>query len=172
MRVRGFVFSIAVALGVLSAGASAQAPPPPPPPPPSGAMSTVRPSSRQVANELLDEFDVLLKMLNKAPLDQAEFGRKLGNMAQNGNACLEAGVFDRAFYARYERLLRALLVYSITDPGGLIREFTDRELGTFVKETTGQRLDREAPASEQIALFAEAVAGEMTGLRAAALRLP
>lgn len=162
MRARFAVAALLVAVPVFG-----QTLPPPPPPPPA-LSSTPRPRS-EVAGELLDRIQGVFDRMSSA--GERELADELSNLALDGRACLQEGVFDREFHARYARLLRVLRLALITDTGDILADIVNRELIAFVKDVTGRTYDPAAGASEQIVLFSDAVATEFAALHAQARRL-
>jgi hypothetical protein len=165
MRAR---FAVAALLAAVPAFSQTVPPPPPPPPPPAGLSSTPRPHS-EVAVELLDRMQGVFDRMSSA--GERELADELSSLALDGRACLQQGVFDREFHARYARLLRVLRLALITDTGDILADIVNRELVAFVKDVTGRTYDPAAGASEQIVLFSDAVAAEFTALHAQARRL-
>lgn len=162
-------FPWVAALGLCSTALLAQVPAPPPPPPPAGLLSQARPSNAQVASELLDRLQRVFDQMGS--VEEGELAAELSNLARDGRACLESAIFDKNFHARYARLLRVVRLVLITDTGDILADIVNRELVAFVRDVTGKAYDPSAGASEQIVMFSDAVATELTQLHALAKKL-
>jgi hypothetical protein len=166
MRAR---FAVAALLAAVPAFSQTLPPPPPPPPPPAVAARATPRSHSEVTLELLERLQQVFDRMSVA--EERELADELSSLAHAGRACLQEGVFDREFHARYARLLRVLRLVLITDTGDILTDIVDREIGAFVKDVTGKTYAPEAGASGQILLFSDAVATEFTTLHAQARRL-
>lgn len=166
MRDRRF-FPFVAALGLCSTTLLAQGPVPPLPPPASSPAAT--PSHTQVASELLDRLQRVFDRMGSEA--EAELAAELSNLAHDGRAGLAHGVFDKNFHARYARLLRVVRLVLITDTGDILADIVNRELVAFVRDVSGKVYDPSAGGSEQIVMFSDAVAAELTQLHALAKKL-
>jgi hypothetical protein len=147
-------------------------PPPPPPPPPAGAVQlpAVGETNKRTVVELLDRFQQMSEKL-AGGANEIDLGHELSVLANDARSCLERGVLSSAFHARFARLLLVMRLATITDTGRILAPITDREFSSFVKAVTGQVYDPKGPASEQIAMFSDAVATELTRLRVLATQM-
>ncbi len=144
-------------------------PPPPPPPPP--LQDRAAPTHAQVAVELLDRLQAQFDVLG-AMRDEREVGHELSMLANDARACLNDGALTPAFHSRFARLLLVVRLAIITDTGHILAPIVDREFTAFVHDVTGKVYDPNGSASEQIGVFSDAVATELTRLRALARRMP
>lgn len=149
-------------------------PPPPPPPPPSppgaGPPPSVKETNIRIVGELLDRFEQTFEKL-AGGANEIDLGHELSVLANDARSYLEGGVLTSAFHARFAQVLLVTRLATITDTGRILAPITDREFTSFVKAATGKVYDPKGPASEQIAMFSDAMATELTRLRVLAKQM-
>jgi hypothetical protein len=147
-----------VILAVVPAAARVPARQNTPPPSASGAIA------EQVALLLDGAQAVIDKMGGGAA--ETDLGHDLSVLANFGRDLLRDGFITPAFHTRFARVLLVLRLAVITDTGRILAPIVNREFIAFVRSVTGKTYDPDGPPSQQIALFSDAVATEVTRLRA------
>jgi len=124
-----------------------------------GALQTAHPGVK-----LLENLNALFDRMSEGQISESEGTAALDKLMDQAAALRESGRLEAAFMKRFHRLLLVLRLSFITDRKGILRPLVDREFGSFVKDATGKTYDPEAGATQQIALFAEAVNAEILSL--------
>ena len=127
-------------------------------------------SHASIAGRLLDRLQETFDKIG-GPTTEADLGHELSVLSNDGRDFLAGGILTPAFHARFARLLLVVRLATITDTGRVLASVTDREFASFVRDVTGKTYDPRGSVSLQIAMFSDAVATELTRLRAAARQL-
>jgi len=144
--------------------------PPPPSPLPQTAPSEKPRIHAEMATELLDRLQAVFGKLS-GPADEADLGHQLSVLADTGRERLDARIITPAFHARFARVLLVVRLATITDTGQILKPIVNKEFVAFVRDVAGKTYNPRAPISDQIGMISDAVATELTRLRALARQL-
>jgi hypothetical protein len=137
---------------------------------PQSASSDMPSANAEAAARMLDGLQGVFDAMS-GPADESDFGHRLSVIADTGRDLLNARMITPAFHARCARVVLVVRLAIITDTGQILKPIVNREFVAFVREVTGKTYNPQAPASQQIAVFSDAVATELTKLREEAKRL-
>lgn len=142
--------------------ALAQVPPPPPPPP---LPKNWKPAQVKVKTGL-ELVDGLQKLLERLPRMQHDgIVADLEGLRSNARESLGMARISQAFFDRFQRLIRVERLALTDDPDQILKPCVDRELGAFIRAVLGHN-DPKYKVEITIQLFSEAIATELTRLRA------
>jgi len=97
---------------------------------------------------------------------ESDLAHELSSIAGDGRSMLAAEIITPAFHQRFARVLLVVRLAIITDSGKILSPIVDREFIAFVRSVTGKTYNPDGPVTEQIGVFSDAVATELTRLRA------
>ena len=143
--------------------AQVQVPPPPPPPPP--LPKNWKPAQEKIKTgmELVDGLQEFLERLPRMKHDGIV--ACLEGLRSDARESLGMARISQAFFDRFQRLIRVERLALTDDPDRILKPCIDRELSAFIHSALG-RNNPKYKVEITIQLFSEAVAAEMTGLRA------
>jgi len=128
------------------------------------ALSSPGAMAEQVAL-LLDGVQAVIDKMGGGAAE-TDLGHDLSVLASHSRDLLRDGFITSAFHTRFARVLLVMRLATITDTGRILTPIVNREFIGFVRSVTGKTYDPDGPVSQQIGMLSDAIATELTRLRA------
>jgi hypothetical protein len=120
-------------------------------------------ADKQAGYVLLDKVISTFKgMAEKGSGGRDKVNSALEEMMADAKKAKDQEQIDPVFFNRYNRLLMVLKLLLVEDEEGILGPVIEREVGEFVKDVEGIKLD--SPGKEAIGQVSEAIADELVNL--------
>jgi TonB family protein len=123
------------------------------------------PAAQRSGEALLDKLNSFFKTLTQGALQPADTSKTLDSLKIEAADVFTDLEITEEFYDRYVRVLQIIRLVMAPPPDDPEAPKSEEEIGRFVKDILGEEWDAEAPPSEKIEKFSEAVATETAALR-------